>query len=159
MFMFRTVVVNGVRLVVYPDGTILRYSEKTKGRLPKGWSIIQGSINTEGYKTVTINSNHFKQHRIVSSAFLGLEINDPKQIIDHIDRDKCNNNVNNLRIVSNEQNALNRTHKGYTWNKFHQKYLSRIMINHKNIHLGYFETKEEALQAYLDAKKIHHIIE
>ena len=69
MLMFKSIVVNGVRLVVYPDGTILRYSEKTKGRLPKGWSIPQGSINTEGYKTIHINSKHFKRHRIVSSRF------------------------------------------------------------------------------------------
>ena len=78
-------------------------------------------------------------------------------IIDHIDGDKSNNKIDNLREVTNQQNAFNnKMAKGYTYDR--GKYRACIVINAKKIYLGSFDTSEEARQAYLDAKKIYHII-
>ena len=160
MLMFKSIVVNGVRLVVYPDGTILRYSSKNQGdKLKKGWNILKGSINKLGYANLKIQKKVYKLHRILGNAFLGLDIDNTKQEIDHIDRNRQNNNLRNLRVVTHQQNQFNRIFKGYTWNPINKKYQSRIKLNNKSIHLGYFDTSEEAHQVYLDAKKIHHIIE
>ena len=65
--------------------------------------------------------------------------------------------MNNLRIVSNQQNQFNKQGKGY----YHidNRWRAIIRFNNKNIHLGYFNTKEEAHQAYLKAKEKYHIIE
>lgn len=57
-----------------------------------------------GYYTVTVNSKTYRIHRIIM-ILLGHDING--KLIDHIDRNKLNNNPNNLRVVSNTENARN----------------------------------------------------
>ena len=78
-------------------------------------------------------------------AFLELDIENPKQVIDHQDRDKSNNNVSNLRIVTQQQNLFNQNAKGYCWYKPTNKWLAQIFVDGKKIYLGYFENKEDAL--------------
>ena len=96
----------------------------------------------------------------VFCSFLRLvqQFDDVKQFIDHIDMNKINNNLSNLRIVNNQQNSFNTNAKGYTWRQKVNKYQANIRINNKLIHLGLFTTEKEARQAYLDAKLIYHII-
>jgi len=79
-----------------------------------------------------------------------------KEEIDHIDRNSFNNHISNLRLVPHSVNQQNKNVKGYSWNKKCGKYYSSIKINNKSIHLGCFNTEEEAKQAYLDAKKLYH---
>jgi hypothetical protein len=47
--------------------------------------------------------------------------------------------------------------KGYFFNKANKKYRAEITVRGKRIHLGYFNTPEEALQAYQQAKLIYHV--
>jgi len=47
--------------------------------------------------------------------------------------------------------------KGYYFNKSRKKYQARIRVGRKQIHLGLFDTPEEALQAYQQAKLIYHV--
>ena len=67
-----------------------------------------------------------------------------------------NNNLENLRIVNNQQNCFNRKSKGFYFDKRKNKYQAKICINQNQIHLGMFDTEEEAQQAYLNAKQIYH---
>ena len=153
----RLITLNGVKLLVYRNGMILRYSDKTQGNhLKKSWNEAKGSINNQGYISITLNRKKYKIHRIVGYSFLGLDVDNPKQQIDHIDKNRQNNNMNNLRIVTNQENLFNQTAKGYT--KHGKKYEARIKINNKQIYIGMFDTEEEAHQAYLQAKEKYHII-
>jgi hypothetical protein len=77
-------------------------------------------------------------------------------MIDHIDTDRTNNKISNLREVSNQQNQFNTNAYGYRLQN--NRYTAQIKLNGKSIHLGSFNTPEEAKQAYLDAKKIYHKI-
>lgn len=80
----------------------------------------------------------------------------PKFVIDHINGDKTDNSISNLRKVTQSQNQWNQKDvKGYS--QVGNKYVSRIRVNGKNIKLGRFDTEEEATQAYLDAKEKYHI--
>lgn len=86
-------------------------------------------------------------------------------IIDHIDGDSLNNRITNLRNVDQTKNCWNRKNnnyskpiKGYYWRKNRNKWKAGIVVSGKRITLGHFDTEEEAHQAYLDAKKIYHII-
>ena len=73
----------------------------------------------------------------------------------HINHDKLNNNIENLRIVSYQQNQFNRSNvKGYYFHKQNKKYRAHIQLNKKEIHIGYYNTKEEAREAYLRAKQL-----
>jgi len=47
--------------------------------------------------------------------------------------------------------------KGYSFSKASEKYVSQISVADKKIHLGYFNTPEEASEAYQKAKLIYHI--
>ena len=93
-------------------------------------------------------------HRIIGFTFLGLDIENPKKVIDHINRDKLDNQVSNLRIVSTQENQWNRNAKGYT--KRGNKYEAKLKKNGKYIYLGTYETETEAHNAYLIGKQIHH---
>jgi hypothetical protein len=80
--------------------------------------------------------------------------------IDHIDGNKSNNLLSNLRLVTHQENHFNRTKaKGYYWFKRDKKWMAYIGLNGKNKHIGYYDTEQEAHQAYLNAKQEMHIIQ
>ena len=64
--------------------------------------------------------------------------------IDHINGNRTDNRINNLRSVTSKQNHWNRTTaKGYQTTK-NGKYFSEICVDGKSIYLGTFDTQEEA---------------
>ena len=116
-----------------------------------------------GYIRITLNYKSYAAHRL---AWLYVYGSFPKNQIDHINQDRSDNRINNLRDVTVQQNAFNLPLKvtnkhGYTgieWHKNMQKYRAQIKINYKSKHLGYFDCPKEAHQAYLKAKAELHII-
>jgi len=79
--------------------------------------------------------------------------------IDHIDGNPLNNNIENLRLVTHQENHFNMTRaKGYNWDKKNKKWKAQIKLNDKTKHLGRFDNEEDARNAYLEAKKKYHII-
>lgn len=83
--------------------------------------------------------------------------------IDHINGIKSDNRISNLRKVTNQQNSFNKPNsRGYYYEKSSGKYKSQIGITvdntKKRIFLGRYDTEQEANNAYLEAKKIYHII-
>ena len=154
----RLITLNGVKLLVYRNGMILRFYEKGRYHYHKGWNCCLEAISTNGYRTISLQKQRYYVHRIMGYAYLELDITDTNRLIDHIDRKRDNNRLDNLRIVSPQQNHFNLTAtKGYSWNKRDKKWTAQIHLNKKKINLGYFDTKEEAHQAYLDAKANYHI--
>ena len=100
-----------------------------------------------------VGPNVFKTtHSLVAEAFIGPR---PKgKFIDHIDRNPKNNRVSNLRYVTPSVNSHNTEKvKGFSWKKDKQKWKAYIVVNRIQYHLGYFETAEEAREAYLIEKK------
>jgi len=79
-------------------------------------------------------------------------------VIDHINHITNDNRLINLRNVNPQKNQFNSTGKGFCFRKHNEKYQSYITINKTFKHLGYFNTEQEARQAYLDAKAIYHKI-
>lgn len=116
-----------------------------------------GYLNTTGYRQIEINGKRDYSHRLIYIFHNG-EIDDGLHI-DHIDRDKLNNNIENLRLVTHQENHFNRSAKGHYFHKARNKFMAYIMVHRKKIHLGYFDTEKEANCAYLKAKKELHIIE
>jgi hypothetical protein len=83
----------------------------------------------------------------------------PNNSIDHIDGNRSNNKIDNLRDVTTQQNQWNRTTaKGYHWDKSINKFKTQIRINGRKTTIGYFHTEQEARNAYLKAKETYHII-
>ena len=140
----------------YKNGLVERYWRN------KYWQIVENTDNNDGYNQIEINGRKIKRQRLLAYCFLGLnDIVGKKNnddCIDHIDNNRLNNSVANLRITTNQGNQHNRSKtKGYYWNNKNNKYLAKIILNGKSIHLGYYDTEEEARQAYLRAKVKYHI--
>lgn len=146
------------RLLKYENGEFYIWRDGGNWRNNPKWYLISIWNCNSGYKCITVKYKNYLLHRVIAMLFLGLDINDTKQHIDHIDGNKNNNELSNLRIVTNQQNCFNRkASKGYY--KKYNKFVAQINKDGKYIYLGYFNTEEEARQAYLDAKLVHHIIE
>ena len=79
--------------------------------------------------------------------------------VDHINNNSLDNRIENLRILTHQQNKFNTNAKGYYWHKKNNKWLAKIGINGKKIYLGYFTEEADARNAYLEAKSLYHIIE
>jgi hypothetical protein len=145
----------GAKLKVNKNGTVERYYKNK-------WINISDNkvLNGCGYIDVKLNHTNLRIHRLIYYAFNPtFDIENPKVLVDHINRIKNDNRIENLREVSHQQNQFNRSNtKGYTFNKFHNKFNASIRINKKNIHLGYFPTEDEARDAYIKAKEKYHII-
>ena len=117
----------------------------------------------DGYYYIQLNHNKIKKsyrvHRLIYK-FNNPEWDityTPDNEIDHIDNDKSNNNIENLRIVNNSENQQNiHSTKGYTWIKRDNKYRAQIKVNKKQHYLGLHDTIDEARDAYLIAKEKYH---
>ena len=88
-------------IMVRSDGLILLPS---KPGHPEHWT--RGCKDGRGYLKVGINYKDISVHRLVAETFL--ENPDMKKCVDHIDRDKTNNDVSNLRWVTSQENLYNR---------------------------------------------------
>ena len=121
--------------------------------------------NHNGYLVVDIDGKHVKIHRIVWMMVHGKW---PEPMIDHINGNKKDNRLCNLREVSPKQNQENRTfgfsksglpksgYKGVHWNRFTNKWVASIGHNKKVIYLGSFTDPQKASFAYRQAaQKIH----
>lgn len=170
---------NGLALIEKLDKLIERweviddydnYSVSTFGRVKNvdtGLILKPWIGNNGGYKCISLSRNNksksFLLHRIIAEAF----INNPenKYCVDHKNHNILDNNLNNLRWATHQENNRNASKRntntsGYTGvtyvkrlSKFRSRYTSKIG---KRIHVGYFETAEEASDAYQKAIKKHY---
>ena len=144
---------NGCKLCCFENGHIYRVLQKG------GMEYCNSTQDKDGYLRLSCKYKKYLHHRIIGYAFLGLDIENTSIQIDHVNHIRNDNRVNNLRIVSHQQNTFNyKNTKGYSWDKQTNKWRSKICINGKNIHLGYFKTEEEARNAYLEGKAKYHTI-
>ena len=114
-----------------------------------------GSLNSKGYLHLLFNGRLLLCHRVVWAI---LKREDPLRLqIDHINGNKQDNKIVNLRKATTKQNLCNqKCVKGYYFSKQHKKWRPRITLNGKKKHLGLFDTEEQAREAYLRAKEKLH---
>lgn len=120
--------------------------------------ILKQSKCNHGYNSVCLTINkkkHSKRiHKLVAMAFLNHIPCKMKQVVDHIDNDKSNNNLENLKLTTQRDNASkdkkNKTSKftGVHWDKQRNKYVARIRNGNKVFNLGGFKCELEASKAY-----------
>lgn len=119
-----------------------------------------GCLNAEGYRKVTINKHTYMVHRIIWLWHYGFW---PKIGLDHINGDKIDNRINNLREATEAENNQNkRKHQsnnksGYLGVSPHEKkWQAVITINKKQIYLGLYDDPELAHAAYINKKREVH---
>jgi hypothetical protein len=119
-------------------------------------AIEAGGFNSIGYRTISFNKKRYLVHRFIYILHYGCI---DGLFIDHIDGNTKNNKIENLRAVTHQENHFNHTRaKGYSYNKKLGKYSAQIHKDGIKNHLGYFDTPDEAKNAYKKAKEFYHII-
>jgi hypothetical protein len=121
---------------------------------------VAGHINSHGYIIVTMQVNKVAKpipaHRICFLIYYGFL---PKYI-DHVNGIKTDNRIINLRECTAIQNGMNRgisssNTSGFTgvcYDKERSKWLASIRVNKKNIKIGRFLHKEDAIKARAEAE-------
>lgn len=131
-------------LFEYKDGQLFR---KVSRRSYKSGDLV-GNIEASGYVRTTLNGKRYSIHRIVYLMQHGYM---PKEI-DHINGNKSDNRIENLREVSRSENNVNRGsfkqnksgYKNVSWHKLESKWQVQLKINKKAKHFGYFDDLELA---------------
>ena len=119
--------------------------------------VLNPTVDFHGYCVVglyNLNVKKIKVHQLVAMAFLNHKLCGHKLVVNHIDWNKLNNNLKNLEIVTQRENANLKRFKsssqyvGVNWYKSNNKWVSKIWINGNRKHLGYFEKEYDAHLAY-----------
>ena len=116
----------------------------------------------DGYGCLRLDNNLMLLHRVVWTYHNG-PIPDGA-FIDHIDGDRRNNTIENLRLASNSENLLNKGPrrdsgsgvKNVMWNAPTQSWRVKLVVDGKHRHFGLFATIEEAEAAARAAREQHH---
>ena len=123
---------------------------------------IAGCKKPSGDIEIRLDYKLYPAHRL---AWLYMYGKFPEKGVGHINRVKDDNRISNLRRATRQesgQNVLNPRidntcgYLGVYWHKAAKKWNARIVINGKQKSLGYFNTAEEASEAYLKAKRETH---
>lgn len=121
-----------------------------------------GRVQADGYLMIGFKGKKVLAHRL---AWFFVHGSWPHGEIDHIDGDKANNRIDNLRIVSRSQNMQNMKvarkdnqsgFLGVVSPKKGSRYLAQLIVGGRRVFRKSFGSAEEAHAAYLEAKRRHH---
>ena len=123
--------------------------------------IIGSKKTTDGYTKTSLNGREYPAHRLIWWIAYGSL---PDRFIDHINGDKSDNRLSNLRLATDSENKRNvgkRQHntsgfKGVTWDKANKRWLAHATFQGKGVHLGRHSTPEAAAQAYREFAEQNH---
>lgn len=143
----------------YNPSTGLFARRVTRGNQKKGR--IAGTLHPKGYRIILIDGGFYKAHRLAWFVMYGEW---PKKQIDHINSDRNDNRISNLREATNSENQMNQIlksnnksgFKGVCWNKRLKRWVSQININGRVTHLGLFVDLNEAATTVRNAREKHH---
>lgn len=105
-----------------------------------------GTLNNRGYVHIQIKGKKFLRSRLVYAMHTGVW---PEEI-DHINRDRRDDRIENLRAADREINNRNTSAKGYYWDR--GKWVAYIRGDGQQRHLGRFNTESEAQAARKEGK-------
>lgn len=117
-----------------------------------------GTDHIKGYIRIKIGSMDVLAHRLAWFIATGKE---PEATIDHINRDKQDNRLCNLRQATHSQNQCNRGPQkncasgvsGVAMNRQKTGWQAYIKLNGKRVHLGTFKQVDDAIRARMAAQK------
>jgi len=120
-----------------------------------------GWINDQGYHLISINNCTYRAHRLVWLYIYGFL---PNTTIDHINGNRLDNKLSNLRVATLSENLQNRGpqknntsgYKGVSFHATSKKWVAWICIKKIKKYLGIYKTPELAYAAYCEAQSKFH---
>lgn len=143
-------------LLIYDKDTgVFTWRRRRGGKAAVGRSA--GARDSYGYVVIRLDGVLYKAHRLAWFYSHGAW---PEENIDHINRNKSDNRLKNLRLAGQSLNMHNANRiagqsgvVGVTWDSRRRKWCARIKIAYVSKFLGRFDTKNAAIKAREDAVK------
>jgi hypothetical protein len=142
-----------------PEAGVFRWSKSNNKRA----GLVAGTLHKGGYRRIYFYGVSYAEHRLAWAFTYGKW---PENFIDHINGQRTDNRIANLRDVTRNENMQNQARPqvsnkstglmGATFNRAANKYAAQIGVHGKKIHLGCYDTAIEAHQAYVAAKAKYH---
>ena len=134
------------------DGFYIKKSYSSRAIIGK-----RAGYEANGYREININRKRYKEHHLVWFYHTGQL---PNMFIDHIDRNKQNNDFNNLRLASNQENCCNKNvyknsstkHRGISFIQKRNAFYAQIQVKGKKYNLGYYNSLPDAIKARKNAE-------
>lgn len=144
-------------LFEYRDGDLIR-KVSPQHNAPVG--SVAGTVRRDGYRDIRINAKSYLTHRLIFLMHHGYL----PQFIDHIDNNRSNNRIENLRPATNGENSWNQAitslntsgFKGVSWDKKAQRWRVQVGNDSKKHWGGYYNTAEEANEAAMKLREKLH---
>lgn len=133
---------------------------KPSGRRVKVGDVAR-SKDSAGYFRVMVDNQSYRLHVLAWFYVHGVW---PEHEVDHINRCRSDNRIENLRCVTRSQNQQNMWrgnqntsgYRGVSWHRQAQKWGAKIMVGYKGISLGLYDDVMDAARAYREAAKKYH---
>jgi HNH endonuclease len=126
-----------------PDSGSLIWNMRTSPTAASGKEA--GSLHGAGYRQIRIDGKVYLAHRVI---WLWVYGEFPPNFIDHVNHDRLDNRLINLRLATNAENQQNRKASlGVAWCGRRKKWRARVDHEKVQRHLGYFDSKELAVEA------------
>ena len=134
------------------NGDVISYKKYEEGK------ILKPRNHNHGYLYVGLCKNkktkNFSIHRLIALYFI--ENPNKYEYVDHINGNRTDNRIENLRWITQSGNCRNKKNtgkylKGVSFYKASNKFQAQIKIDYKSKHLGYFDTELEAHEKYMKA--------
>lgn len=136
-------------LAYNPETGVLTWKYQVSRNIKPGQ--VAGCINQYGYRKVAINRKTLLVHRVIWAIYYG---EFPDGLIDHINCNRLDNRICNLRVANATQNAANKTIANATKMRGVTKLPSgkyQACISKRSIYLGTFDKAEDAKEFYEQA--------
>lgn len=138
----------------YVDGILVH---KVSRRCPTKIGKRAGSPSNQGYINVKLDGQMHKAHRLIFLMHHGYM----PSVIDHIDGDKANNRIENLRACSKSENGMNRHHtyaKTQARNVYARSggFYVALKFSGKYVYVGSFKSLDAANEAAIAARQQHY---
>jgi hypothetical protein len=147
-------------LFEYNDGELYWKKRPSKKSVKVKPGNKAGTLCNNFYCQIRINGEYYYSHRIIFAMFHGFFPNS----VDHIDGNRSNNKIENLRQATQTQNNYNAFmrsdntsgYKNVYWDKRSNKWLVTVKVEQKTKHIGYFKNINMANNAAILARKQYY---